>query len=339
MTNYNSDPSNLLPKETLGFFESGAGEYSHIPEINGKIILEELPFSKDPWSPTPLDPLDLTTTEKVDYYPAALELMLDRFERRMAETDLDEASKALIRKEIETFHQKRCLKNTEAMDRLRGATRRNPELLTPEILASIYRARSAQASLMDKLDVLSTFPDTGSIGDIQATIPFNIPAMNAIASQHKKNVIEELWLRNIDFTILNKDTRYKTPNPHPLSPVAIAMGRDIISLNEAIEVYARMKAEAEQQPFVIAEKPILEIYYGGKTIEMVEGMNPFVAPAKRQLNNIPGNTVVIPGKGPVNLQNISYMTFLRIVPDEKTDMLYVESSESEDETSLISERS
>lgn len=334
-SNHHTGPQ--LPRETLGLFESHGGEYIHIPELDDPIVLPDLPFSTDPWSPTPLDPHYLSTTDRLHYYHAALELMLDRFERRMAETDLDPASQDLIRKEIEMFHQKRCLKNTEAMDRLRSAARQNPELLTPDIRGSIFRARSAQATLMDNLELLATFPKMGSIGGIQATEPFNIPVMNSIASQNKKNIIQELWERGIDFTILNADTKYKSPAPRNLSPTSLNMGQNIESLSEAIALYAQMKDKVEALPFVIAEKPVVEIRYKGKRIEMVEGMNPFVSPAHTQLQNVTPNEVFIPTKGPVNLQNISYMTFFRVIPDEEPgEMLFVEARARDDsETELV----
>jgi hypothetical protein len=324
------NPDHLPPSthETLGAFEKEDGEYVYIPEIDGPIVLDELPFSKDPWSPTPLDPHYLTTVDKLDYYDAALELMIDRFERRMAQTNLDDASKVRIRNEIQMFHQKRCLKNTEAMDRLRSAAVQNPELLTPQMLASIYRARSAQADLKDKLDVLTSFPVMGSISGIQATEPFNIPFMNAVASENRKNVIEELLKRGIDFKILNKDVEYKSPASSSISPASIAIDHEIESLSKAIAIFAQAKREAERQPFLIAEKPILEIHYNEQTVEMVEGMNPFIASSKMRLNNIPSNEVYIPGKGRVNLQNLSYMTVFRVVPSDsqlKGKILYVPS--------------
>ncbi len=48
----------------------------------------------------------------------------------------------------------------------------HPDRMTEELEQSIFRARAGQAGLFDNLDILTTYPETESLGGIQYTEPF-----------------------------------------------------------------------------------------------------------------------------------------------------------------------
>lgn len=159
------------------------GEVGDSLEINGQtveellylpITVDKFSFERDIIAPTPLDPFGLKVRD-TDYQASVhtyLQLTLDQ---RLEELgiQLDEGIAEAIAKEISVAHIYQMSKNDESFHRLRGCYENGRIAVSREQAEAIYRERAGYGSSINRLRILSDFPEMESIEDMKLTAPLD----------------------------------------------------------------------------------------------------------------------------------------------------------------------
>ncbi|MFZ2126393.1 MAG: hypothetical protein WAV04_02675 [Candidatus Microsaccharimonas sp.] len=290
----------------INFFDGFEGD----PTLDAPLVVNKLPYEINPYSPTPGDPFNLQTSEGIDYFNGAKKFMLDRFRQRVKNTNLGEKSQKLVESEIEEFHMRRCTKSAEGLNRLRFAVAEDPKKWTDELRGTAIRYRTGIPSFFDTLNLLSTYPQMEAVGGMQYTNPFNVMAVKKAATINFQRIIKELDDHGIRYRILNEQ-----PDVRPGEHAVKGTHQTYDSLALALDAARHHQEVKKQSPLLIVKRPLIEIEYNDVVMQVMESTNPFVAPLYPEFHGVKENKVTLPGLDRVvNLQNISYGTYVRAIP-------------------------
>ena len=185
------------------------GEVGDSLEINGQtveellylpITVDKFSFERDIIAPTPLDPYGLKVRES-DYETSVHTYLRLTLDHRLDELgiQLEGYFDDAITEEISVAHIYQMSKNDESFHRLRQHYEKGQISVTREQAEAIYRERAGYGTSINRLRLLSDFPEMESIEDMKLTAPLDEGKIVAGRQLYFKR-LERLANESDDFT-------------------------------------------------------------------------------------------------------------------------------------------
>lgn len=281
--------------------------YRDNPLLVEPINLERPPYATNLQSPTPLDP-DHVLINGIAYRTHAYGWMGQRFydvqdKLAAAGVVLDDVYVKMITEEIDAQHGIRCEQNQGAYERLLRAIKENPARLTPVYEYTMPQLRSGFASTLDRVRLLTAFPEMRSIEDMKDTAVFDERGYIKRRSAYIRNLMGLNLLPSVTV--------------RPCEDTNDRQWLDVV----------------DPRGTILIKQKIAEITSSGVTLDVMERRSYSALPTKPQLRGISEQLKRLPGSDEqVNLQLIGGSVYLRTRqaslddddPENMSSMLYVD---------------